>query len=169
MANHPCEGCPTSADHGVIACPVAGAVLAKGRCRRVKRMPDARASANLARVWLNRWHHAQAKGDRQVIRFLRWQSASHEGRLASILAGLDPAGQVQSLGSPLVVRVRHRANGGDGAEHDPHIDAIVSNVVRAWEREHKGHPSDATRGDAATDGPASTVACEGESSAERET
>lgn len=169
MANHPCEGCPTTADHGVIACPVAGAVLAKGRCRRVKRMPDAPAAANLARVWLNRWHEAKATGDREVIRFLSWQSSSHEGRLASILGELAPADQVRLLASPLVVRVRQSANGADGTEHDPHIDAIVANVVRAWERGNEGTASDEARLDSAQDGPSSTAACGGKPSAERDT
>ena len=133
MVYHPCQDCPTRADHGVIACPIAGAVLNKGRCRRVQAMAPPAATANLAGVWVRRWNTAKESGDRKVLRFLRWQS-TRQGRLVTVLAELTPQEQIKSLASPLIVRVRHSANGGDGAGADPHIDAIVSDVRRPWEQ-----------------------------------
>lgn len=85
-----------------------------------------------------------------VLRFLRWHSAGHSGRLATVLSGVSPSQQVRSLDSPLVVRARRSANGGGGADSDPHIDAIVSDVVRDWERGNEASASDATRGGSAT-------------------
>jgi len=133
MAEHPCQGCPTTAAHGAIACPVAATVLNKGRCRRVRAMAPQAATVNLARGWMARWYDAQDNGDQAVACFLRWQSG-HLGRLVTVLTGLPAEDQIKSLASPLVVRVRRSANGDDGTEVDPHLDAIVDNVVRLWER-----------------------------------
>jgi len=103
------------------------------------------ATANLARVWISRWDTAKESGDREVLRFLSWQSANPQ-RLAAVLAELAPPEQVRSLASPLVVRVRHSANGGDGAETDAHIDAIVLDVRGLWERGNEATASDGNAG-----------------------
>lgn len=103
------------------------------------------ATANLARVWMRRWNTAKGSGDREVLRFLSWQSAKPE-RLAAVLAELHPPEQVRSLASPLVVRVRHSANGGDGTEADAHIDAIALDVRWLWERDNEATASDGNAG-----------------------
>lgn len=133
MAEHPCQGCPTRATHGAIACPVAATVLNKGRCRRVRAMAPQAATVNLARGWIARWYDAQDNGGQAVTHFLRWQSG-HHGRLVTILGGLSAEDQVKTLASPLVARARRSAKGDGGSEVDPHLDAIVDNVVRLWER-----------------------------------
>ena len=127
---HPCNGCPAIACRGVIACPVAGAVLNKGRCRRVKAMSGPKAFARLAGASLQRWNAATATGDRPVLAFLRWHSSSREGKVSRLLAGLTGAEQVKTLAAPLVVRPRRRANGGGGSVPDEHVDAVIA----AWER-----------------------------------
>lgn len=103
------------------------------------------ATANLAGVWMRRWDTATESGAREVLRFLRWQSA-HPERLATVLAGLAPPEQVRSLASPLVVRARHSANGGDGTEADAHLDAIALDVRQLWERGNEATASDGNAG-----------------------
>lgn len=102
------------------------------------------AVGTLSRAWMARWDDAQEKGDRMVIRFLRWQSR-YQGRLVTLLGGLTAEEQIRSVASPLVVRVQRRANGGANTEADPHLDAIVDHVVRPWERGDGATAIDGTR------------------------
>src|SRR3990167_1984558 len=88
-SRHPCSECPAKASHGVIACPVAAAVLNKGRCRRVRAMTPAVAMPKLAQARLSRWELATETGDRRVLSFLRWHSV-HEAKAAMLLRGLTP-------------------------------------------------------------------------------
>lgn len=111
---HPCNDCPARADHGVIACPVAAAVLNKGRCRRIRAQDSGQAYGQLARARLQRFEVARAAGDKPVMRFLRWHHRKGGLPLSRVLAGLEPAEQIQTVADPVIVRPHRRANGDGG-------------------------------------------------------
>ncbi len=112
---HPCTGCTSTPYRGVIACPVAGVILNKGRHRRVLRMAPADADAALYRAWKMRWQGAKDADDKAVIRFLMWLVKGRNGeRLREKLEPLAPASQIQTLARPIVARPRRsRAIGGN--------------------------------------------------------
>jgi hypothetical protein len=140
--SHPCIECPSRAHKGVIACPVAGAVLNKNRCKRVRRMPSASAMANLARASLERIRSARNANRRDVRDFMRFHAANRELVTARVLSGLTPAEQVKTLAAPLIARSRRRATGGAWTD-----DAHISEIVRRWEQ-GDNHSAGERRGDA---------------------
>ncbi len=133
-SSHPCGECPALADRGRIACPVAGAVLNKHRCKRVKRMPSAQAMANLARAGLDRWRDAKGTGNRPMRDFLRWHAAGRELSTARVLAPLTGREQVKTLAAPVVARRVQRANGAAPTAPDTHVIAQCDDVRPLWER-----------------------------------
>ncbi len=135
MVNHPCHDCPSRASHGVIACPLAAAILNKGRCRRIQAMtPDAAGSA-VARARAVRWDKAQESDDIAVVRFLRWQGASRDLRLANRLRSLTPDEQIALVASPVIVRAHSRANGDWRTVTDELRPTPRGARVPSWERD----------------------------------
>src|SRR5574341_916132 len=104
-------------------------------------MSGAKAMARLARASLQRWNAAMAAGDNAVLAFLRWHSSGREGHVARVLAPLSGAEQVKTLAAPVVVRSRRRANGGGETVTDAHIEAIIADVRRLWERDDSDTPA----------------------------
>ncbi len=114
---HPCTGCESTAYQGVVACPSAGAIVNKGRCRRVKRMEPAAAQLNLYRAWQARWALAKETEDIAVTRFLGWllQGINPE-RFRAELGAMPPASQIMAVARPNKGKpVRARATGGPGS------------------------------------------------------
>lgn len=126
--DHPCLGCASDAYRGVIACPSAGSVLNKGRCRRVRRMGEALAQLNLYRAWRERWAVAKKTGDAAVTRFLGWLlQGQNADRFRAELGAMLPALQIMTVAQPNKGKpVRARANGGSGS-------AAPSGAVEAGE------------------------------------
>ncbi len=133
---HPCQGCPATAYHGHIACPVGASVLNKGRCRRVRRMDAGDAALALYRAWDARFRAAKEAEDRELLRFLRWHSNGGESRTAMVLAGLAPRAQVLTLGSPVVAASVRRATGGGRTDQEIAADHGSALAVADWERRH---------------------------------
>ena len=115
--DHPCLGCASDAYRGVIACPSAGSVLNKGRCRRVRRMEEAPAQLNLYRAWRERWAQAKEGDDKAVSRFLGWLlQGQNADRFRAELGEMLPALQIMTIVQPNKGKpVRARANGGTGS------------------------------------------------------